>query len=99
MHRYDICIDIPAGSRVDDETLREVLPEWVDAADEAEAEAMIAAALRDAGLSSLQVQDGAESLLDGLDEDTRRRLYTDADPIYSVCNGDTPVDVLIGASR
>ena len=45
MHRYDICIDIPAGSRVDEDTLREVLPEWVDAADEAEAEAMIAAAL------------------------------------------------------
>lgn len=45
MRRYDIRIDCPAGSRVDEETLREVLPEWVDASDEAEAEAMIAAAL------------------------------------------------------
>ena len=45
MPRYDINIDIPAGSRVDEATLREVLPEWIEAKDEAEAEAMIAAAL------------------------------------------------------
>ena len=45
MRRYDIHIDCPTGSRVDEATLREVLPEWVDAKDEAEAEAMIAEAL------------------------------------------------------
>lgn len=58
----------------------------------------VAAWLRDAGLSPDQVRAGAETLMDALDEDTRRLIYTDSDPIYSACNGDTSVDVLIGAA-
>lgn len=45
MRRYAVNIDCPAGSRVDEATLREVLPEWIEAKDEAEAEQMIASAL------------------------------------------------------
>lgn len=54
--------------------------------------------LRDAGLSPADVQAGAEALIEGVDDDFCRRLYTDADPVYSTCNGDTPIDVLIGAA-
>jgi hypothetical protein len=42
MRRYDIIIDRPRGTKFDVETLREILPEWIDVGDECEAEDVIA---------------------------------------------------------
>jgi hypothetical protein len=48
-------------------------------------DAATAAAFRDAGATPEQVAEAAE------------RIASDSDPIYSVCNGDTPIRVLLAA--
>lgn len=56
-----------------------------------------AATFRDAGLTPSQVKDGADRLVDGMDDEERIRTYTDGCPIYSVCNGDTDAMEIIDA--
>src|SRR5690606_23642790 len=57
-----------------------------------------AAQLRDAGLTPDQVRDACERLIDEAGDDAADD-YTDGDPIYSACNGDTSVSVLIEAAK
>lgn len=57
-----------------------------------------AAQLRDAGLSPEQVREACERLIEDASDDARDE-YTDGDPIYSVCNNDTSIDVLIDAAK
>ena len=57
-----------------------------------------AATFRGADLTPAQVRGAAESLTDGMDDDERSETYTDGDPIYSVCNGDTDADEIIDAA-
>ena len=59
-------------------------------------DAGIAAQLKDAGLSPDQVTRGAESLVEAAEDAAEE--YTDGDPIYSVCNSDTSIKVLIRAA-
>jgi hypothetical protein len=54
-----------------------------------------AADLREAGLSPREAKGAAERLLEDGDADD----YTDGDPIYSVCNGDTSFQELIDAAE
>jgi hypothetical protein len=59
-------------------------------------DAATAAELRDAGLTPDEAKRAAQSLV----EDKARQIrYTDGDPIYSACNGDTPVQEIIDAAK
>jgi hypothetical protein len=60
-------------------------------------DAATAVEFRDAGLTPDQAKSAAESLTDGLDDPAEE--YTDGDPIYSACNGDTKTSVIIDAAR
>lgn len=74
-------------------------------------EASVAAQLRDAGLIPSQVDDAATALTESekdswsqLDETLddlayHESQYTDGCPIYSVCNNDTSIDVLIDVAK
>lgn len=62
-------------------------------------DANTAAQLRDADLSPKEVQRAAESLIEDMDSETAAETYTDGDPIYSVCNCDTSIRVLIEAAK
>lgn len=88
------------GNGVDD-----TAQEWLDCgfdADTADAwlgigvwDAATAETFRDAGKSPEQIAAAAESLVEGLDDPTDE--YTDGDPIYSACNGDTDPQEIIDA--
>jgi hypothetical protein len=56
-----------------------------------------AAKLRDAGLSAQDARDAADKLAEACDDAAEE--YTDGDPIYSVCNADTRVQVIIDAAK
>lgn len=60
-------------------------------------DAGVAAELRDAGLTAQQASDAAERLTEGLED--AAETYTDGDPIYSVCNGDTDAQEIIDAAN
>lgn len=86
-----------AGSCVED-----VARDWLDSgfdADGADAwceigcwDAATAAQMRDADLTPDQMRAAAEEIAAAAE-------YTDGDPIYSCCNGDTPIQVLIDAAK
>lgn len=59
-------------------------------------DASTAAELRDAGLTPWQAHDAAERLTEDLED--AAKVYTDGDPIYSACNGDTPFQKIIDAA-
>lgn len=50
---------------------------------------------RDLGLTPQQTIDRAAALIDAVKNGSPR--YTDGSPIYSICNGDTSLDVLVSA--
>lgn len=52
-----------------------------------------AASARDLGLTPDQTVERAASLMDAVENGEPR--YTDGSPIYSICNGDTALDVLV----
>jgi hypothetical protein len=58
-------------------------------------DASTAKRMRDAGLTPAEVRDAAQRLTDGMETWDREDAYTDGDPIYSVCNGDTSVRKII----
>lgn len=60
-------------------------------------DAATAAELRDAGLTPDQAHKAAEWLTDGLDD--AAEVFTDGDPIYSTCNGDTSVQEIVDAAK
>lgn len=60
-------------------------------------EQSVAARLRDDGLTPEQVSDAECELMDADDPDNSE--FTDGSPIYSVCNNDTSIDVLIDACK
>lgn len=57
-----------------------------------------AADLIDADLTPDQVRTGADKLIEEAGDDCAEE-YTDGCPIYSVCNNDTSIDVLIDAAK
>lgn len=59
-------------------------------------DAATAAACRDADKTPDQIAAAAKALIEDVADDDESP-YTDGDPIYSACNGDTSVDVLIDA--
>ncbi len=58
--------------------------------------ASTAAKLREAGLSADDAENAANALLDETGDDGR---YTDNDPVYSCCNGDTDTAVIIAQHK
>lgn len=60
-------------------------------------DAATAAELRDGGLSPQAAHDAAESLVEGLEDSAE--TYTDGDPIYSACNGDTDAQEIVNAAK
>jgi hypothetical protein len=54
-----------------------------------------AATVRDTGITAEQAAARAEALVEAAEDAAED--YTDGDPIYSICNGDTPVSVLTEA--
>ena len=96
--------DCFSGNNVDDQA-----QDWIDhdfvcdsANDWCEAgvwDAATAAALRDAGLTPQQATAASERLVDDMDDEAREAEYTDGDPIYSACNGDTDIQLLIDAAQ
>ncbi len=86
-----------------------IAEEWVEAdftADHAEQwvkarvwDADTAAKLNDEGLTPDDLTKAVESMTDGLDDDARRKRWTDGCPIYSVCNGDTSAQDIIDAAK
>ena len=60
-------------------------------------DAGITAQLRDAGLTPEQALAAADALTDGLDDPAE--VYTDGDPIYSACNRDINVQVIVDAAE
>ncbi len=67
-----------------------------DAADWMDAgfwDADAAATVRDMGLTADQARERADALADA--EEDAAEVYTDGDPIYSICNGDTKASVLL----
>jgi hypothetical protein len=95
-----------AGERFHGDRAVEIAKEWIsegfdaDEAGEWMAEGFwnpeAAAACRDAGLDSDDAAEAAKKLVEAAGDDNP---YTDGDPIYSVCNDDTPVSVLIDAAK
>ncbi len=61
-------------------------------------DAATAAKFRDAGLTPGQVKKASNELVEGLDRDLCDR-FTDGDPIYSTCNGDTAAWRIINQAR
>jgi len=59
-------------------------------------DAATAAEFRDAELTPDQVDAAAERLVEGLEDPTDE--YTDGDPLYSACNGDTPIEEIVAAA-
>jgi hypothetical protein len=53
-------------------------------------DAATAAAFRDSGVTPIQAKEAAVRIASD--------AFTDHDPIYSVCNGDTPIDTLLAAA-
>jgi hypothetical protein len=93
----------PAFSGGDEKSARDIAQDWIDHDfDRRQADAWCeigvwdahtAAALRDAKKTPAQVAKRAEELRDA--EGDGESEYTDGSPIYSVCNNDTNVSVLI----
>ena len=73
----------------DNDFTADTMVDWLDAGFW---DAGTAAEVRDAGISAEAAKETAERLAEA---DDASETYTDGDPIYSCCNGDTSVDVLI----
>jgi hypothetical protein len=58
-------------------------------------EPSVAAQLRDADLTPAEVKSAADALEDA--EEDAAEVYTDGSVIYSICNSDTSIDVLLNA--
>ena len=95
-----------AGERFSGNSTYDMAQEWADAefspddcAEWIQAgfwDAATAAALRDAGLSADDASNASIALIDATGDDGR---YTDSDPIYSCCNGDTDTAVIIAQHK
>lgn len=88
-------------------TARDVAEDWDDhdfSADQVDDwckvgcwDASTAAILRDAGLTPDTAKAAADKLAAAEEEPSN--VYTDGDPIYSACNGDTEPDEIIAAAK
>lgn len=97
------------GERFTGWAARDAAQGWIDAefSDEEADEWMSAGwwdadragSARDMGLTAEQTAERAQQLIDACGDDSEAVAseYTDGDPIYSICNCDTPIDVLTGA--
>lgn len=95
-----------AGERFSGNSTYDMAQEWADAEFSPDAcaewiragfwNATTAAALRDAGLSANDASNASIALIDATGDDGR---YTDNDPVYSCCNGDTDTAVLIAQHK
>ena len=90
------------GNNVEDEA-----NEWIDNGFDADSaggwceigcwDAATANILRDAGLTPAVANDAAQRLVDA--SENAATDYTDGDPIYSACNGDTDVKEIIDMAK
>jgi hypothetical protein len=60
-------------------------------------EPSVAAALRSEGVGPHKVSEIQSKLTAGLSREERAALWTDGCPVYSICNGDTPVTAILNA--